>query len=247
MNTYQSQPRPMIFLHGAGVSAAWWHPQLDQLKDEFQVIAPDLPGHGTLVHEPFSLTAAVQHVLEVMDESAIDRAMLVGISMGGYVAIEFAYRHTGRVVGLVLSGCTMNLSGMQGIGMAVAGLILRLRGATWLEQAQLKSFRNRISPEILDPVLTKGFFAKSAIQAIGATCLRNYHRKVTHLTQPILVLNGEQDTPNRNAEPKFLGRAPHARIIKLDKAGHLCNLEQPSDYTSAVREFGRSITWSSGR
>jgi pimeloyl-ACP methyl ester carboxylesterase len=239
-----SNPRTIILLHGAGVSAAWWHPQVDALQGEYRVIAPDLPGHGALADQAFTLDAAIQRIGAVMDEARVPRAVLGGVSLGGYLAMRFAELYPERVVGLVLSGCTMNLSGMHGWGMAMTGWYLKhIVGAEKLEEGSIAGYRKRIAPEVLDPVLARGFFAKSAIDTFAAVSRRDYHRIVSRLSQPILVINGENDEPNRPAEAKFLKAANHARLIVLPDAGHLSNLEQPQAYTAALRTFADSLNW----
>src|SRR5688572_7611665 len=85
-----TQSRAIILLHGAGVSAAWWHPQVTALQGEYRVLAPDLPGHGALADQAFTLDAAMQRIVDVMDEAGVARALLGGISLGGYLAMRFA-------------------------------------------------------------------------------------------------------------------------------------------------------------
>ena len=92
-----------------------WMPQLEALSDEFRVIALDLPGHGALREQPFRLKAAVQAVMESLRQQTRDRALIVGLSIGGYVAMACAHDHPQKIAGLVLSGCCIDYRGPIGI------------------------------------------------------------------------------------------------------------------------------------
>jgi pimeloyl-ACP methyl ester carboxylesterase len=83
----------LVLVHGSVVTRKMWLPQLRGLADAYRVIAPDLPGHGALAQVPFTFAAAVQSLADLIDQEAQGRALVAGISMGGYIAIELAERH----------------------------------------------------------------------------------------------------------------------------------------------------------
>ena len=102
----------LVFLHGTRLSRAQWWPQLRRLSGSFRCVALDLPGHGALADEPFTIDAAIGTVCRAIDaEIPSGRAILVGLSMGGYVAIDAAEAHPERVAGLVLAGCSAETFG----------------------------------------------------------------------------------------------------------------------------------------
>ncbi len=80
-----------MFFHCAGANRRIWLPQVHRLADAFQVIALDLPGHGALADMPFSLGAAREHVVGVIEAWAGGRALIVGLSLGGYVGVDLAH------------------------------------------------------------------------------------------------------------------------------------------------------------
>ena len=99
---------PIVLIHGSVVTRKMWLPQLRGLSDAYRVIAPDLPGHGALAHIPFSFSASVETLADLIRSEANGHALLTGLSLGGYVAMEMASRYPELTAGLVLSGCSLN-------------------------------------------------------------------------------------------------------------------------------------------
>lgn len=95
----------IVFLHGTRLTRAMWRPQVP-LADRYRLVMVDLPGHGRLASVRFTVPAASAHVSRVIDETARGRAVIVGQSLGGYVAMDVAARHPERVEALVLCNCT---------------------------------------------------------------------------------------------------------------------------------------------
>lgn len=96
---------PLVFVHGMRVSGTMWQPVIDTLGTRHPTAAPDLPGHGSRRAEPFTLPGAVAAVTDAIDALG-GRALVVGLSLGGYVAVATAGSHPDRVLGLVAMGCT---------------------------------------------------------------------------------------------------------------------------------------------
>ncbi len=82
---------PIVLVHGAAWTRNMWVQQTEALSDEFRVIAVDLPGHGMLREQPFQLATACQSVMESLKQETSDRALIVGLSLGGYVAMACAH------------------------------------------------------------------------------------------------------------------------------------------------------------
>jgi pimeloyl-ACP methyl ester carboxylesterase len=127
----------IVFLHCTAANRKLWLPQMERLADQFHVIAPDLPGHGALAEQPFRLDTACQYVGDVIDRIARRTALVVGLSLGGYVAMELARQTPGRVAGLVLSGCIADFSGITGTCVRRAGLLLKASSRYHVIQAAL--------------------------------------------------------------------------------------------------------------
>ncbi len=96
----------IVFIHGTRLTRAMWRPQVP-LADRYRLVMTDLPGHGSLASVRFTLPAASTHVSRVIETAARGRAVIVGQSLGGYVAMDVAARHPERVEALVLCNCTL--------------------------------------------------------------------------------------------------------------------------------------------
>src|SRR5487761_402815 len=102
----------IVFLHGMRVTRKMWKPQMERLASSYRLIALDLPGHGALSNIPFRLDTAVDILAEVISREARNaRALVVGISLGGYVAMEFGARYPDKAVGLVIASATVEPRG----------------------------------------------------------------------------------------------------------------------------------------
>ena len=97
----------IVFVHGTRLSRHAWTSQLETLSDEFRTIALDLPGHGARSGEPFSLEAAAAVLaITIRDNAVGGRAVVVGLSLGGYVAMTLAASRPELVRGLVIAGAS---------------------------------------------------------------------------------------------------------------------------------------------
>src|SRR5690349_15072168 len=116
---------PIVFVHGALMGRSVWHPQIDALSDRFRCISVDLPGHGTQRDTAFELDDAAEGVVRAIDQAAGGRAVLVGLSVGGYVAMTVASRYPDKVRGLVIAGSTREPTGLSRLAFEAYAAALR--------------------------------------------------------------------------------------------------------------------------
>jgi pimeloyl-ACP methyl ester carboxylesterase len=227
--------RPLIvFLHGTRLSGAQWASQVAELGDEFDCLVPDLPGHGRLAAETFTLSRAAEEVARTIErDDARRQAVLVGLSLGGYVAMEVASRWPERVAGLVLAGATAEPVGPRS---------LPYRGLAWL-LARLNSwfFRWRYAPSIAEPIVAAGFAFPGGATAVRALIGERFIPRLARYPGPALILNGEYDLLFRLSERSFAAAAADVRRVLIRRATHLTNLDQPAAFTAAVRRFAREL------
>jgi pimeloyl-ACP methyl ester carboxylesterase len=216
-----------------------WRPQRDALADEFDVAAVDLPGHGTRSKERFSFPAAIATVEEAVGPSA--RAILVGLSLGGYAAMETAAERAPLAAGLVLTGCSVDYSRFGGRIVAATGeLFQRAWPKRMLRNAQVTALRKRY-PEWADEIIEGGLSWRGYADALRAARRIHWRERLAAYPGPVLVLNGALDRPHVQAQGELAARVPRARIEAVEAAGHLANLDQPEAFSAAVRSWARLV------
>jgi pimeloyl-ACP methyl ester carboxylesterase len=236
----------IVLVHGSVVTRKMWLLQLRGLSGNYRVLAPDLPGHGSLADQGFTFAAAVQRLAELIQHEAQGRALVAGLSLGGYVAMQLAHEQPDLAAGLVLSGCSFNFDGGMGLYLKVVSGLMR-RG--WLRQsrAQAEAKTRRLFPPALADVaeaqMQAGVYPDALGPAFAEMAGRDFTRDLAGYPGPVLILNGERDAASRRGEARFLAAARSGRAQVIPDAGHACNLDQPEAYNRAMTEFAQSIGW----
>ena len=236
----------ILLVHGSVVTRKMWLPQLRGLSDGYRVIAPDLPGHGALAQVPFTFAAAVQTLAELIRQEAQGRALVAGLSLGGYIAIELAHHHPDLVAGLVLSGCSLNFTGPLGLYIKIVSGWMQ-RGWIKQSQAQAEEKTQRMFPpelaDVAEAQLRDGVYPAVLGPSFAEMAGVDFSAPLAGYPGPVLILNGEKDSASRRGETKFLASLRQGRAQVVPGAGHACNLGKPDAYNQAVRDFAASIGW----
>ena len=231
----------IVFIHGTRLTKAMWQLQQAALHDEFRTIALDLPGHGARADEPFTLEAGADTVSGAIRDHAAGRAIVVGLSLGGYVAMALAAREPERVRGLVLSGATAEPVGVRMLPyLALAAAMDRSNGER-LRRLNSWFFRSRYPAAVVDPILEGGLWWHAGATSLRALAGERFVPRLAAYPGPTLILNGELDLPFRLSAARFATAARDARRVRLRGATHLANLDRPAAFSEAVRRFARSI------
>ncbi len=235
---------PIVFVHGAQVTRKVWQPQMQALSNDYRVVALDMPGHGSLAGRRFRLPDAVQQIADVVDRAASGRALIVGLSLGSYVVMEFAHQCPEKAAGLVLSGCTVDTtSKWRFFFLPFARFLRRFYNAFWVDWIDRTYFRLMYPENLTRLILDAGLYRKPVAEAILE--LRNHHflPEISKYPGPILFINGQYDFVLRSGEKTFVARCRDSRLTIIKKAIHLCSLDQPEAFTEAVRSFAKAIGW----
>ena len=246
---------PLILLHGGAVDRRMWGPQLDAYRGR-AVIAPDARGHGDSsdADAPYRLT---DDVIALLDALEIERAVLVGVSMGGGTAADTALEHPGRVAGLVVSGTGTSepeftdpwmLSTLADWKAAEVGGDLE----GWFEAFMRFTAGPHRRPEDVDPAVWQlvETMARETIAnhlRVGADGLpippippspvTQTWQRLGSIQVPVLALSGALDGDDHRGMGRRLAEAvPVGRHREISGAGHYPNLENPGDFDRAVRE-----------
>lgn len=235
----------IVLIHGARMTRALWQPQIDALGDSLRVIAPDLPGHGALAGASFSIDAAVERIAAVIDAVAGGRAIVCGLSLGGYVALAFGARHPQRTTALVLSGCSFSFHGLPGRLMgapyvAVSRFVTRTFSPL-LARVEERALRKAYPAALAEPIIARGFFYRSYADISAELLGFDPLPALRACDVPVLLLNGASDRFFRRDEQSYLRALRHGRLRLIEGASHLANLDQPEAYTTALREFVSEI------
>jgi pimeloyl-ACP methyl ester carboxylesterase len=231
----------IVFVHGTRLTRAAWGPQMAGLSREFRTIALDLPGHGALADEPFTLDGAAATVRRAIDAEAGGRAIVVGLSLGGYVAMELAAASPDHVRGLVLAGATADPTGLRQVPYLGLAWAMAAFDGPRLDALNRWFFRMRFPTEIADPIMAGGFWSSAGATALRAIAGRPFLPRLAAYPGPTLLLNGEYDLPFRLSRGAFSRAAQHPTRVRLAGATHLSNLDRPAAFNEAVRRFARSL------
>lgn len=238
----------VVFLHGLGGTRLAWEPQLEGLSDRFRCIAWDLPGYGgSAPIEPLTFWAAADAVARLLDVLGVERADLVGLSMGGQIAQYVALAHPGRVRRLVLADTSYRF-GADGTDPEAWK---RLR----LDALDAGLTPADIAPRVLDSIAAPGFGGRERSRLVAAFALiesdglraavemlpsHDTSARLGEITAPTLVLVGEHDTETPHEYAEYLAEhIPGARLAVIPGAGHLPPSEQPAEFNRLVTEFLR--------
>jgi pimeloyl-ACP methyl ester carboxylesterase len=230
----------IVFLHGTRLSGSQWAPQTTALGDEFLCLTPDLPGHGEKAGETFVLSDAAEDVARTIAEEAEARALIVGLSLGGYVAMDVAARWPERVAGLVIAGATAEPLPPRSLAYYALARIFELDEVV-LDRLNRWFFRVRYPPAIAEPIIAGGFHFRGGAIAVRSLVGERFLPRLARYPGRTLIVNGEFDLFFRTSERSFREAAADARRVLLPRATHLTNLDQPERFTAAIRRFARSL------
>ncbi len=233
----------LLLLHAFPLDARMWELQLSAFSGVLPVIAPHLPGFGGAqpAGETMTMGAAADRVLAELDRAGVDRAVVCGLSMGGYVAFELWRRARHRFAALVLANTRAEPDTDEGATNRRA-LAERLR-----------SEGNRFLVEKPPPLLSEGapeelwgyvrrLIGDQPADAVAAASLGMAERRDSRpdlpgIDVPSLVITSTEDTliPPEVSAP-MADAIPGAKLLVIQGAGHLSNLEQADTFSGALEE-----------
>ncbi|MFO7836434.1 MAG: alpha/beta hydrolase [Candidatus Thorarchaeota archaeon] len=231
--------RAIIFVHGAGGSAATWMMQLRGLSEVFRVIALELNGHGnTPDRNPDNVKEAyLEDITEAVDES--ENPILAGHSMGGALAQLYALDHPNQLSGLVLIGTGAKLKVHPDVFAAIDSGI-----DEYLNLVENFMFSNETSDEVIEASLREVRQCPTHVIKRDFKMCDEFDimELVENIDVPTLVLVGEDDVMTPTKYAKYLhDKMQNSELEIIPDAGHGVMVEQPSKMNTAIREWANRI------
>ena len=239
---------PLVLVHGFPLDKRMWELQIEKLLWGVRVITPDLRGHGEseATPGPYTMESLADDLKAFLDALGISRIALGGFSMGGYVAFAFYRKYPEAVQSLLLLDTRpqadpeaakpgreemAQLAEREGAGPIAERMLPRLLTES--------TIANR--PDVVDRA--RRIMTQCSVEGIAGD-LRGMALRVDctdllpNITVPTLVVVGEEDLIAPPAESELMASTiPNATLVKIPKAGHLSNLEEPAAFNAAIQGF----------
>lgn len=233
---------PLLLLHAFPLDARMWAPQLAALSAKHRVVTPDLAGFGRAraLDPRLSLDAHADDIAALLAALALPKVTLLGLSMGGYIALAFARRYPERLAGLVLADTRAtgdSAEGKAGRGRSIAQV--QAEGVPALALALLpRLLTDKAAPEVRERVRHIASEQPPAGVIAGLTAMRDRGDEspiLAGITVPALVLVGSDDALTPPSEAKMMAEAlPRGSLAVVENAGHLSNQEAPEAFNAAL-------------
>jgi pimeloyl-ACP methyl ester carboxylesterase len=237
----------IVLLHGyIGDGPTTWRRQLDELSDEFTVVAWDAPGTGRSSDPPerFGLDDYADRLAGFMATLGLDAACVAGLSFGGILALALQRRHSAMSSALILASAYAGWAGSLPPEIAEQ----RLRQALALAGGAPATFVDALLPTMFYRTLPRETvnafhasmqaFHPRGFRAMARASAEDVRDVLPNIDVPTLLLYGDRDV----RAPLPIAEALHvaisgSKLVVLPDAGHVCNVEAPDEFNAAVRNF----------
>ena len=239
---------PLVLLHAFPLNGRMFEPQMEAFSEGRRVVAPDYPGFGRSPRTPAQpdIRYYAEGVLGLLDRLGLERVVLGGVSMGGYVALGCMRLFPERVSGLILADTRPDADSEEtrenrkNMARRVADegveILIELQMRRLLARDTLEN-NEEVVEEVRDMILESS--PGGVVAALGALRERpDSTPLLEEIEVPTLVIGGEEDGIS---SPEVMGamaqKIPGSRHVTLPRAGHLSNLETPGGFNAALKEF----------
>ena len=232
----------VVFTHGATIDHHEWDATLPLVGEHFRVVAWDVRGHGLSRPAPFTLKAAEEDLLALLDELGAQQAIFVGHSMGGNLHQELVFHHPERVQALVFLDCTWNfqkLSDMEVFVLKIARPLFKLYPYKLLiDQSLAVTATSKASQELLRPAM-QSLSKDEIIDIVMATSACLHYEPDYTINKPLLLMVGDLDATGniRKVMPIWAAHEPDCRLVVIPNAKHAANLDQPEVFHRELMGF----------
>lgn len=235
---------PLVLIEGLGYSSWMWHFQ-KPLSSELKLVIYDNRGVGFSDKpiEPYSMENFVADLHSVVDYLNLDHFFLLGVSMGGMIAQEFAFRYRRLLVGLILSSTNFGIRSVLP-SREILTLLGTPPGNMTMEERMAPAFSPKTlesKKDFVDFVVQLRMSQETKVmqlQQINATAGFDSLDGLKTLELPTLIISGLDDkiVPRENSE-RMHEMIPNSELVLFKDAGHLVNIERAEDYNDTIMDF----------
>ena len=250
----------LLLLHGFTGSSATWAAFLPEWSTQYQVLAPDLIGHGQSAAptDParYTLEEAVDDLLALLDTLGIDQCIVLGYSLGGRLALTFAVHAPARVSALILESTSPGIAdpseraARKAQDEALAAMIEE-RGIAWFveywEQQPLFASQARLPAAVRARIRAERLAQRpsglaDSLRGMGTGVMTPLWDHLPQLDLPVLLIVGAFDTKYVTIGQSMAAQLPHAELVIVPDAGHAVHVEQPEIFQNLVSTFLQRVT-----
>lgn len=243
-SSYQKQGKgpAVVLIHGLGSSSLDWSPQIEALEKDYTVVVPDLYGHGQSmsVPQPLAISDYADQVAAILDHEGLGAAHIVGLSLGGAVAFQFAVQRPELVESLVIINSRANFrpSGWrENMTVLSRGLISRLLGMKVFSKVLAKKlFPNS---EQLQQLFQTRFVKnkpKNYRQCMRALLNWSAESLLQSIICPVLIVASEYDYYPLDDTKAYMEKLGNAQLRVIEGAHHAVTLEKPTAFNQVLLE-----------
>lgn len=243
---------PIVFLHAFPLNRTMWAVQEQALSSQFQIITIDLRGHGES-DAPlwrYTLDQSADDVRALLDHLEIQRALFVGLSMGGYILFAFYRKYADRAKGLILADTKAQADTEEGkIGRFQLAQIAHRQGPSAIADVMTPKLLSpatiRTNPNLVQHV--RAMIEGNQISGIAGDLMAMADRSdsfslLSQITCPTQIIVGELDQATPPSDARLMAEhIPQAHLAIIPNAAHLSNLEQPEAFNQIVSAFALNL------
>jgi pimeloyl-ACP methyl ester carboxylesterase len=239
----------VCFVHGAGGSSSIWYPQIRDFVKKYNVLVLDLRGHGQSRSiaiadvKRFNFDVIVDDILEVLQHQKIEKAHFVGISLGTIIIRCIAERNPEKVKSMILGGAVFKLNVKSKFLIRVGNLtksfiphmlLYRIFASVIIPKNAYRHSRNlfiREAKKVYQREFKKWFSLTAKLKPLLYLFRENEHKA------PTLYIMGEHDTMFLPAIQDLVKKHKRSKILVVEGAGHVVNIDQPKAFNDKVLKF----------
>jgi 3-oxoadipate enol-lactonase len=239
---------PVVLLHGFPFNRSMWSEQVEALKDQYRVITPDLRGLGDtgLQGQEAGIEDMARDVAGLLDHLGLNRVVIGGLSMGGYVALAFHRLYPLRVRALILADTKAQADTDE-------AKKIRYQQAEAVTKDGMEPIADRMAPRLLTPhmledrkeivervrqmmIATPRDGAAAALRAMAART--DHVIRLPQILAPTLIIVGDEDEITSTEDSELMHREIRgSKLVTIYGAAHVSNIERPDEFNQALLDF----------